>query len=412
MTVAMFRAMLLSLLNDRGALAMAFALPIIFFLLLAEIFSGAAGAEMQLNVAIADEIDNELSHRLVDALAASDAINLVVTSGPALARGQVQILVRKGTADVGLVLRADALPLDDVGGFGNAPLLIISDPARGVAAPMLSGQIQKAWFAALPDVALGGVIQMIGDQYVEFNAEQLTDLADGLAEMRADAMAGAPTGWSFSEMLDRKDVAGQSAATNHVAYYAGAVAFLFLLFASMQGAISLAEEQESGILDRIMAGPGGIAVLVNGKFLFLIAQGFVQMLLIFFVAWQVYGVDLPGHYLPWLVVTFIACIAAAGFSLLIAAACRTRMKAQNLATILILILSVVGGSMVPRFFMPDWLRDLGWLTPNTWVLEAYSGIFWRGEGLADIALPCLLLVAFGLISLGGAQWLAARRARI
>ena len=83
MTVAMFRAMLLSLLNDRGALAMAFALPIVFFLLLAEIFSGAAGAEMQLNVAIADEIDNELSHRLVDALAASDAINLVATSNSA-----------------------------------------------------------------------------------------------------------------------------------------------------------------------------------------------------------------------------------------------------------------------------------------------------------------------------------------
>ena len=197
-----------------------------------------------------------------------------------------------------------------------------------------------------------------------------------------------------------------------MAYYAGAVAFLFLLFAYMQGAISLAEEQESGILDRIMAGPGGIAVLVNGKFLFLVAQGFVQMLLIFVVAWQVYGVDLPGHYFPWLVVTIIACVAASGFSLLIAAACRTRMQAQNLATILILILSVVGGSMVPRFFMPDWLQQLGWLTPNTWVLEAYSGIFWRGEGLADIALPCMLLVALGLLSLGGAQWLAARRARI
>jgi len=410
MTIAMFRAMFLTLLNDKGALAMAFILPVVFFLLMAEIFSGAAGAEMELQVAIADEVDNELSQRLVKALIESDAVESV--TGAVLTRGQVAALVRKGTADVGLVVRADARALDDVGGFGAAPVLIVSDPARGVAAPMLSGQVQKAYFEALPDVALGGVIQMIGDQYVEFDSEQSADLEDGLAEMRAAALAGEPSGWSFGEMLDQEDVAGQSSATNHVAYYAGAVAFLFLLFASMQGAISLSEEQESGILDRIMAGPGGIAVLVNGKFLFLVAQGFVQMLLIFFVAWKVYAVDLPAHFLPWLLVTIVACIAAAGLALMLAAACRTRMQAQNLATILTLILSVVGGSMVPRFFMPEWLQQLGWLTPNTWVLEAYSAIFWRGEGFAEIMIPCLLLLALGLVGLAGAQILAAKRARI
>jgi len=88
------------------------------------------------------------------------------------------------------------------------------------------------------------------------------------------------------------------------------------------------------------------------------------------------------------------------------------MQAQNLSTVLILILSVVGGSMVPRFFMPEWLRDLGWLTPNTWVLEAYSGIFWRGATVSDLLLPCILLLVIGLVGLGGAQVLAARRARI
>ena len=68
--------------------------------------------------------------------------------------------------------------------------------------------------------------------------------------------------------------------------------------------------------------------------------------------------------------------------------------------------------MVPRFFMPAWLQQLGWLTPNTWVLEAYSAIFWRGEGLGAVVLPCVLLLALGLTGLGAAQVLASRRARI
>jgi ABC-2 type transport system permease protein len=410
MTIAMFRVMFLSLLNDRGALIMAFLLPVIFFLVLAEIFSGSGGPQMEVRVAIADELDDELSGRLIDALTASDAIR-VVSDKPLDAR-QVAALVAKGTADVGMVLRADARPLGDVGGFGVSPILLLSDPVRGVAVPMLAGQIQKAYFEAMPDVALGSVAKLIEDQFIELDAEQRADLQAGLAAMRVDAMQGRAAGWSFAEMIERQDVVGQTNATNYVAYYAGAVAFMFLLFACAQGAVSLTEERESGILDRVMAGPGGIVVMVNGKFLFLVFQGFVQMLLIFVTAWLVYDVDLPAHFAAWLVITVLACIAAAGLSLLLAAVCRTPPQARNLATVFILIASMLGGSMVPRFFMPIWLRDLGWFTPNTWVLEAYSAVFWRGEGLADIVLPCALLIGLGFSALLLAQWIAARRARI
>lgn len=409
MSIAMFRVMWLSLLRDRGALAMAFVLPVVFFLVLAEIFSGASGAELQLNVAIVDERRSELSERLVRALEASPVVEPVagVTS-----REQVVALVRKGTADIGMIVRADGRALDNVAGFGPAPLVLVSDPARAVAVPMLSGQIQQAFFEALPDVALGSVVGMLEDQYVELNDEQREDIALGLDEMADDAAAGRQTGWSFGEMLEREDVAGQSAATNHVAYYAGAVAFLFLLFSSMQGALTLLEEQESGIIDRVIAGPGGVGALLDGKFMYLVAQGFVQMLLIFVVAWLVYDVDLPGNYGPWFVITVAACIAATGLGLLVASTCRTLLQGQNISTVLVLILSVLGGSMVPRFFMPDWLQDLGWLTPNTWVLEAYAAVFWRGESLASVVWPCALLAGLGILGWQLARVFAARRLRL
>jgi len=410
MTAAMFRAMLLTLLNDRGALAMAFILPVVFFLVMAEIFSSATGGNIQLRVAFVDEVDDELSVRLLDSLQNSESIQVV--GGAELDRGQVRQLVSKGTADVGVIFRAESRPLDDVGGFGAPPILMISDPVRGVMVAMLIGQIQKAYFDALPDAALGSVVDLIEDQFIELSVSQQADIEDGLAEMRADALAGRATGWSFAEMIELENVAGQSAATNHVAYYAGAVAFLFLLFSCTQGAISLTEERESGILERIMAGPGGMAVLVNGKFLFLLAQGCVQMLIIFMTAWLLYGVNLPAHFGLWLLITVLASCAAAGVSLLIAAACRTTNQARNLSTILVFIASAVGGSMVPRFFMPPWLRDLGWFTPNTWVLEAYSAVFWRNEGFNEILLPCGLLAIFGLGSLLVAQWFATRSARL
>jgi ABC-2 type transport system permease protein len=403
MSRAVFRAMLLGLVRDRAALAMSFLLPALFFLIFAAIFSGATGEQLRLKVAIADELQDEISSRLVRAIRSDPAIASVGRED--LTADQVREWVRRGTADVGMIIRSDAEPLDSLGGFGPAPIIIVSDPVRGVAVPMLKGQVQKAYFAAMPDVALGSVMDLIEDQFIELSEDQRTDLESGLDELREEAEAGSTTGWGFEDLFSDERVAGQSGAANHVAYYAGAVAILFLLFSAVHGAISLLEERDSGILDRILAGPGSIGVLVNGKFLFLVTQGFVQVGVIFVIAWLVHGVDLPGHVLPWSVTTLCASAAAAALALVIAAACRTKRQAQTLANVAILVISALGGSMVPRFFMPQFVQNLGWLTPNTWALEAYTATFWRDEPVASLLLPWAMLATTAIVGL-----LVARRA--
>jgi ABC-2 type transport system permease protein len=406
-SVAIFRAMLLGLLRDRGALLMSFFLPAVFFIIMAEIFTATTGASLNLDLVVLDEVDSDASQRLLTALSASSTLNLKVLDSTD--RDAVRATVKSGAADIGLIVRADAEPLEEAGGFGAAPLLVIMDPARGVAEPMLTGQIRRAYFAALPDIAMGNVVAELENQFLTLDEEQRREVDTGLVEMRDDAAAGREVGWSFEDLLARESVIGGE-SVNLVAYSAGAVAFMFLLFASVHGAVSLLEEQESGILDRVLAGPGGIGVLVNGKFLYVVAQGLVQVSVIFLVAWLVYQVDLPGHFGPWLCISIAASISAAGLAMLLATACRTRRQAQTIANTVILVLSALGGSMVPRFLMPDLLKSLGWLTPNTWALEAYSGIFWRGESLLAVATPVMLLLLTGLAGWWLARALAGRRA--
>jgi ABC-2 type transport system permease protein len=257
---------------------------------------------------------------------------------------------------------------------------------------MLAGQIQKAYFAALPDVALGSVVSILEESFLELNEQQQMQLQIGFARIRENAKQGRETGWRLQELFERESIVGQTAAVNHVAYYAGAVAVLFLLFTSVNGAITLLEERESGILERILAGPGSTRVLVNGKFLYLLLQGFLQLSVIYLVAWLVYGVDLPGNFVPWALTSVAASAAAAGMALALATACHSRRQAQTLSTLVILVLSALGGSMVPRFLMPQLLQDLGWLTPNTWALEAYTAIFWKGEPMQALWAPWGLLV--------------------
>jgi len=399
-SLAIFRAMLLGLTRDKGALLMSFFLPAVFFVIMAEIFTATTGDSLNLKVAVLDEVESETTHRLLEALTASQTLSVLPVDGGS--RDEVRAWVKSGVADIGLIIRVDAEPLESAGGFGAAPLLVVVDPARGVAEPMLTGQIRRAYFSALPDVAMGNVVAELENQFLTLDDQQREDVDVGLIEMREDAAAGREVGWSFEDLLARESViSGES--INLVAYSAGAVAFMFLLFASVHGAVSLLEEEETGILDRVLAGPGGIGVLVDGKFLYVIGQGLVQVTVIFAVAWLIYGVDLPGHLGAWLVISLAASVACAGLAMLLATACATRRQAQTVANTVILVLSALGGSMVPRFLMPEILKDLGWLTPNTWALEAYSGIFWRGESLAAVLLPVSLLAAAGI---GG--WLFAR----
>ena len=405
MTLAILRATFLLLLRDRGALLMALVVPVVFFLIFAEIFSTAAGDQLQLRVAIVDEVRSDESTRLLAALTAEPAIQPVPGE---LTRESARDLVRRGTADIGLIVRADGEDLATAAGLAAPPLLLLVDPSRSVTATVLAGQLQRAYFLALPDLAVGRVAELIGTEFTEFTPAQQVEIAAGLRGLRASAGTGKPSGWTFDDLLERDNVAGQNAALNNVAYYAGAVAFMFLLFAAAQSALGILDDQEAGILDRIAAGPGGIDVVINGRFLFMVLQGLVQACLIFGVAWLVYGVDVPGNFGPWALITLSSAVLAAGVGLLLVTGCQTRAQAQVLPTVVILMMSAIGGSMVPRFFMPQWLQQLGWATPNTWALEAYSGVFWRSESALQLVPICFSLFGIGIAALGLSHWFGRR----
>lgn len=408
MTLAVFRAMLLGLLRDPGALVMGFVMPVAFFVIFAEIFSNAAGGKFEISVAVLDEVQSPDSGRLLAAVRRDPDIRTwLVTES----RAATEDAVRRGEADVGIVVRADAEPLGSTGGFGPPPLLVYTDPSSEVAAAVLTGRLQQAYATALPDLLVGGVVDLVENQFTELDERQRADIGEGLADMRAAAARGGPPGWSLADLFEVQDVAGRPAARNHVAYYAGAIAFMFLLLSAAQGALTLLDERDNGVLDRIIAGPGGVAVAVNGKFLWLATQGLVQTAVIFAVGWAAYGIDVRAALAPVLAIAVLSSLAAAGIALLLVAACRSRAQAQTLSTVVILVMSAVGGSMVPRFFMPGWLQNVGWLTPNTWVLEAYSGALSRGEPLAALALPCAMLALTAAAALLAAHALARRMVR-
>ena len=90
--------------------------------------------------------------------------------------------------------------------------------------------------------------------------------------------------------------------------------------------------------------------------------------------------------------------------LLLATLCKTRGQLNGLSVILILTMSALGGSMVPRYVMSDRMREMGLWTFNAWALDGYDKVFWRDLPV-DALLPQL-----GVVMIAGIAFLLVARA--
>jgi ABC-2 type transport system permease protein len=170
----------------------------------------------------------------------------------------------------------------------------------------------------------------------------------------------------------------------------------------------LLEEEESRTLERLMCSELGMTRLLAGKWLLLTIVGIVQVTIMFAWAQVAFGVDLLGHLPGFAVMTIVTAGAASSFALALAAACRTRVQLNAVSIILVLSMSALGGSMVPRYVMSQTMREIGKVTFNAWALDGYTKVFWRGLPVRALLPELAVLVAAALVLLVLARRLARR----
>ncbi len=402
MIVALLRVMVLGLVRDRGALAMVFVLPPLIFMIFASIFASIGGDAIRLKVAILDRVNSPESERLVSALEGEPTLR--IDNSQIVDETGLRDAVTQGDVDVGLTIRSN-LSSDD------SPVLILEHAGREMAGSILSGHVQRLVAQKLPDINLGRMAPEIETLAGGFSPQQDAALSTALNVMSESSEISDGDEEAGSALVAVETLAPEGADTA-VSYYAGAIAVLFLLLSAMQGAATLIEERASGIVDRLAISRAGIDLMVVSKFVFLVVQGVFQVCLIFLIARLIYDVDISEKFALWLIITISASAAAAGLGMTVAAACSTKQQANTISGFFVLVISAIGGSMVPRFMMPPWLQELGWYTPNAWAIEAYQGLLWRDADLNSLApsiwplllLACLSLCAAVVLSRFRLRW--------
>jgi ABC-2 type transport system permease protein len=62
-----------------------------------------------------------------------------------------------------------------------------------------------------------------------------------------------------------------------------------------------------------------------------------------------------------------------------------------------ILLGAIGGIMVPKFVMPEYLQTFTAISPMSWGLDGFLSIFLYGSDVTAVIAEVLMLFAFGLI---------------
>ncbi len=357
-----------------------------------------------------------------------------------MTKSEATAMVRRGNATLAILIRRDE--------SGEIAADLLSDASDQVSPKVVSALVQQV-LGAIPGPE---TLQSLGPNETlgEGFGDRLTDgFAEGLGDPLGDRLAGrgvaeelgvvqasgseptssgtgatsSPIGSagngvsaglssSLANVPAKRvaiiDLLGGEKRNPVVTMYAAGIAVMFLLFGATNGGATLLEERENQTLDRLLTTGLTMDQLLLGKWGYLTMLGIAQTTLMFVWGQVVFGVDLWGHLDGFLIITVVTAGAAAAFGLMLATLCKTRGQLNGLSVVVVLTMSALGGSMVPRYVMNESLRDAGLWTFNAWALDGYDKVFWRDLPAGDLWPQMAVLMGCGAVFLITARGLAVR----
>jgi ABC-2 type transport system permease protein len=170
---------------------------------------------------------------------------------------------------------------------------------------------------------------------------------------------------------------------------------VFMLLFSVAGiGGSLLDEKQEGILKKLLCSPMPPDYILFGKLVFAIIISIIQLSIMFTYAWLFFGLDIMHHLPSLILMIFAIAFACSGLGIVLASFAKTRQQVQGLSSIIVLVMSALGGSMIPLFVMPEIMQKIAVFTVNYWGIQGIYDIFWKLVPLRDSIFLSKVFVLF------------------
>jgi ABC-2 type transport system permease protein len=392
------------LFSDRSNFFWVFGFPALFALFFGAIFSGSDSGPSGMKIAVVDLDKSEFSASYISKLESYEALKVVKMN-----RNEAIDGIRKGNIFAAVILKD---------GFGddfetmftgdNSAIEIALDPGRKMEGQYLQGLISRALFEVMAErfTDRDWMRKQVGNW-----RDEITDSND-LGSDQAELFLG------FFDAYDKllEDVNNENyrvafdgdmmnfAVTDVTRERKGPVTAFQITFpqaivwgvlgCSVTFAISIVQERKKGTFERLRLGPIGRAHILGGKGLACCLTCIFIVCFLFAGAKLIFA--MPLRNLPLFVLAVVCVILCfVGLMMFICTLGRTEQGAAGAGWAMFMVMAMLGGGMIPLFFMPAWLQKVSNISFVKWSILALEGGIWRNLTFIEMLRPFAVLLAIG-----------------
>lgn len=406
MTIKEFKV----LLSDAGAFSTLFIMPIAFILVMSIALQGvfdSGSNNNPIDLLVVNQDQGAVAAQIITNLHEADGLDIIETSeGQSITRATAEDMITAGTYSIALVFPADfSEKVNETAGDSQAERAVVSfiiDPAAGsqliapvrglvegyierevstIQTPILIQQGFDALAASVPAEQVG-FIQDLGTQ---FTLQMDNSMGDAVDDPGFEIQVVSPEKYQSARTPT-------SAEQNVPGYTIYGVFFIITIIST-----SLFREKNEGTLRRLQAAPISRAAILMGKLLPYYLVNLIQIALMLAVGMVVFHISLGEHPLALIPLSLATAAAATGMGLLITSLGKTQEQASSLSTILSIVLSALGGLMVPLYVMPDFMQKLAYAIPHAWALSGFLDVIVRGQGINEVMPIVGVMLGYALI---------------
>jgi ABC-2 type transport system permease protein len=401
------------LLRDRGAFTGLFILPIAFILVMTVSLQGvfnSGGSDNPVHLLVVNQDQGALAEKVIADLRGASGLALVEQqAGKPVTRTEAEDLIVARSYSLALVFPADfsasILAAANDPSAAKSQVSFIADPAVGdqLLAPakgLVQGVIaREASIAQAPLQTRQGFAQMASAAPAS-QAALIQELGLRYSSLMNAAPQNPGVDIQVSAPASYKAVRTPTSAEQNVPGYTIYGVFFIITTIST----SLFREKNDGTFRRLQAAPISQGVLLAGKMLPYYLVNLIQIVLMFAVGVVVFHISLGSQPLALVPVALATAAAATGLGLLVASLGKTQEQVGSLGTVLSIVMSAVGGMMVPVSVMPAFMQKLSLAIPHAWALTGFQDVIVRGQGMEAVLPVTGVLMAYALVFWGVAIW--------
>ncbi|MEZ0325470.1 MAG: ABC transporter permease [Fimbriimonas sp.] len=390
------------LFRDKAGLFWVFGFPLMIAVLFGTIFAGGEDGASKMKVSVQDLDNTDASRAFLKKLSESTAVEIkpkVVDAQGAVRKGDLvaAVTIPKGFGEVSMF-------------SGQQPEIeVMIDPSRRAESGFLKGILAEASFAPMqqsfsnPEIAKVELTK--SQRQVQADASMPEDQKKSLLQFlgAADeyfgksqpATAGESAAFSgpkIKEVPVNRDQIGPRNSYD-ITFPQGII--WGLVGVATAFCISMVKERVGGTYMRLKVSPLSSSQLLLGKSLACFIASVAVMVVILLFGIAVFRIRVDS--VPMLALSiFSSSVGIVGVMMLLSVIGKTEEAVSGAGRAALLIMSMLGGGMIPVMMMPSWMQSISNFSPIKWVGLSLEGAIWRGFTFAEMMLPCGILLAIGV----------------